>query len=435
MTDSKIMDKLVSLCKRRGFIFQSSDIYGGLEATYDYGPLGVELKNNVKQLWWRDVVTSRTDVVGMDAAIFMNSKVWEASGHVSEFHDPMVDCKNCKARFREDHIDLDKNCPTCGVKEWTDARQFNLMLKTHYCPSEDSSSVVYLRPETAQGIFVNFANAVTTSRAKLPFGIAQIGKAFRNEITTGNFLFRSREFEQMEMEFFVKPDETSEWLEYWSNARLDWYKSLGVTEKKLKLRLHEDNELAHYAAACFDVEYEFPFGWSELEGIADRGSYDLNQHAQHSGKKLTWFDSKTNEHITPSVVEASAGVDRTVLTILVDAYHEEEVKGEQRVVLKLNPKVAPITVAVFPLVNRDGMPEIAEKIIDALKGDFATFFDAGGSIGRRYRRQDEAGTPYGVTVDSDTLTDQAVTVRERDSMAQERVAMDQLSSYVFDKLR
>ena len=435
MTDSKIMDKLVSLCKRRGFIFRSSDIYGGLEATYDYGPLGVELKNNVKQLWWRDVVTSRTDVVGMDAAIFMNSKVWEASGHVSEFHDPMVDCKNCKARFREDHIDLDKNCPTCGVKEWTDARQFNLMLKTHYGPSEDSSSVVYLRPETAQGIFVNFANVVTTSRAKLPFGIAQIGKAFRNEITTGNFLFRSREFEQMEMEFFVKPDETSEWLEYWSNARLDWYKSLGITEEKLKLRPHENNELAHYADACFDVEYEFPFGWSELEGIADRGSYDLNQHAQHSGKKLTWFDSKTNEHITPAVVEASAGVDRTVLTILVDAYHEEEVKGEQRVVLKLNPKVAPITVAVFPLVNRDGMPEIAEKIIDALKGDFATFFDAGGSIGRRYRRQDEAGTPYGVTVDSDTLTDQAVTVRERDSMAQERVAMDQLSSYVFDKLR
>lgn len=434
MTDSKTMDKLVSLCKRRGFIFQSSDIYGGLEATYDYGPLGVELKNNVKQLWWRDVVTSRTDVVGMDAAIFMNSKVWEASGHVSEFHDPMVDCKNCKARFRADHIDLEKNCPNCGIKEWTDARQFNLMLKTHYGPSEDSSSVIYLRPETAQGIFVNFANTVTSSRAKLPFGIAQIGKSFRNEITTGNFLFRSREFEQMEMEFFVKPGDTSEWLEYWSNARLDWYKSLGITEEKLKLRSHEDNELAHYAAACFDVEYEFPFGWSELEGIADRGSYDLDQHTQHSGKKLTWFDSKTNEHITPAVVETSAGVDRTVLTILVDAYHEEKVKNEQRVVLKLNPKVAPITLAVFPLVNRDGMPEIAEKIMDDLKGDFAAFFDAGGSIGRRYRRQDEAGTPYGVTVDSDTLSDQTVTVRERDSMAQERVSIDQLSSYFRDKL-
>ena len=434
MTDSKTMDKLVSLCKRRGFIFQSSDIYGGLEATYDYGPLGVELKNNVKQLWWRDVVTSRTDVVGMDTAIFMNSKVWEASGHVSKFHDPMVDCKNCKARFRADHIDLEKNCPNCGIKEWTDARQFNLMLKTHYGPSEDSSSVIYLRPETAQGIFVNFANTVTSSRAKLPFGIAQIGKSFRNEITTGNFLFRSREFEQMEMEFFVKPGDTSEWLEYWSNARLDWYKSLGITEEKLKLRSHEDNELAHYAAACFDVEYEFPFGWSELEGIADRGSYDLDQHTQHSGKKLTWFDSKTNEHITPAVVETSAGVDRTVLTILVDAYHEEKVKNEQRVVLKLNPKVAPITLAVFPLVNRDGMPEIAEKIMDDLKGDFAAFFDAGGSIGRRYRRQDEAGTPYGVTVDSDTLSDQTVTVRERDSMAQERVSIDQLSSYFRDKL-
>jgi len=429
------MEKLVSLCKRRGFIFQSSEIYGGLEATYDYGPLGVELKNNVKQIWWRDVVTSRADVVGMDAAIFMNPKVWEASGHVEEFHDPLVDCKNCRARFRADHVDTDKPCPRCGIKDWTRPRQFNLMLKTHYGPSEDSSSVIYLRPETAQGIFVNFANAQSTARMKLPFGIAQIGKAFRNEITTGNFLFRSREFEQMEMEYFVRPGESSKWLEYWVEARFDWYKSLGIAENNLRLRQHEKNELAHYAADCYDVEYEFPFGWSELEGIADRGTYDLDQHVSHSGKKMTWFDSKTNEHITPAVVEASAGVDRTVLTVLADAYHEEEVKGEKRVVLRLSPRVAPITAAVFPLVNRGGMPDIAQKIVNDLRGNFAAFFDSGGSIGRRYRRQDEAGTPFGITVDSQTLEDQTVTVRQRDSMQQERVGMDQLTDCLSEKLR
>ena len=434
LSDSKVMDKLVSLCKRRGFIFQSSEIYGGLEATYDYGPRGAELKNNVKQLWWRDIVTSRSDIVGMDAAILMNPEVWKASGHLTEFHDPMVDCKNCKSRYRADHIDLEKNCPACGIKDWTEARQFNLMLKTYYGPSEDSSSEIYLRPETAQGIFVNFSNVLTASRAKLPFGIAQIGKSFRNEVTTGNFLFRSREFEQMEMEFFVKPDETTQWLNFWREERLQWYKSLGIREDRLKLRPHDDDELAHYAAACFDVEYQFPFGWSELEGIADRGTYDLEQHAKNSGKKLTWFDSSENKHITPAVVEVSAGVDRTVLTILVDAYHEEEVKGENRVVLKLNPKLAPITMAVFPLVNRDGMPEIAEKIVETLRGEFAAFFDAGGSIGRRYRRQDEAGTPYGITIDSETLEDQSVTVRDRDTMKQERISIDQLQSYFRNKI-
>ena len=434
LSDSKVMDKLVSLCKRRGFIFQSSEIYGGLEATYDYGPLGAELKNNVKQLWWRDIVTSRSDIVGMDAAILMNPEVWKASGHLTEFHDPMVDCKNCKSRYRADHIDLEKNCPACGIKDWTEARQFNLMLKTYYGPSEDSSSEIYLRPETAQGIFVNFSNVLTASRAKLPFGIAQIGKSFRNEVTTGNFLFRSREFEQMEMEIFVKPDETTQWLNFWREERLQWYKSLGIREDRLKLRPHDDDELAHYAAACFDVEYQFPFGWSELEGIADRGTYDLEQHAKNSGKKLTWFDSSENKHITPAVVEVSAGVDRTVLTILVDAYHEEEVKGENRVVLKLNPKLAPITMAVFPLVNRDGMPEIAEKIVETLRGEFAAFFDAGGSIGRRYRRQDEAGTPYGITIDSETLEDQSVTVRDRDTMKQERISIDQLQSYFRNKI-
>ncbi|MBC8174079.1 MAG: glycine--tRNA ligase, partial [Candidatus Marinimicrobia bacterium] len=272
------MDKLVSLCKRRGFIFQSSEIYGGLEATFDYGPLGVELKNHVKQIWWKDIVTSRSDVVGMDAAIFMNSKVWEASGHVEEFHDPLVDCKNCRARYRADHIDLEKPCPNCGVKDWTKPRQFNLMLKTHYGPTEDTSSIIYLRPETAQGIFVNFANVQTTARQKLPFGIAQIGKAFRNEITIGNFLFRTREFDQMELEYFVKPEESTKWLDFWVEERFNWYKNLGIREEKLRLRKHEKDELAHYAVVCYDVEYEFPFGWSELEGIADRGTFDLDQH-------------------------------------------------------------------------------------------------------------------------------------------------------------
>ncbi|MFQ6607020.1 MAG: glycine--tRNA ligase [Fidelibacterota bacterium] len=429
------MDKLISLCKRRGFIFQSSEIYGGLEATYDYGPLGVELKNNVKKHWWREIVTSRADVVGMDAAIFMNSKVWEASGHVEEFHDPLVDCKNCNSRFRADQVDLDKACPSCGIMNWTKPRQFNLMLKTHYGPSEDSAAIIYLRPETAQGIFVNFLNAQSTARMKLPFGIAQIGKAFRNEITTGNFLFRSREFEQMELEFFVKSEESSPWLDYWVEARFNWYKHIGISEDKLRLRQHDQNELAHYAANCYDVEYEFPFGWSELEGIADRGTYDLDQHATFSGKKLTWFDTKSNEHITPAVVESSAGVDRTVLTLLTDAYHEEEVRGEKRVVLRLQPKLAPITVSIFPLVNRDGLPEIAHKIFDNLKGEFAAFYDSGGSIGRRYRRQDEAGTPFGVTVDSQTLEDETVTVRERDTMTQERVSMDQLVSFLAQKLR
>ncbi|MBA7610325.1 MAG: glycine--tRNA ligase [Calditrichaeota bacterium] len=481
-----LMDKLTSLAKRRGFIFQSSEIYGGLGSTWDYGPLGVELKRNVKNRWWRDVVTAREDVVGMDAAILMHPRVWEASGHVEQFHDPLVDDRNTKKRYRLDHLleaqdreviehlskDLldrpiegnvdvhtitgiveaimshpdrvnlnDYNILADGKEaDWTIPRQFNLMFKTLIGSSEESGVETYLRPETAQGIFVNFLNVQGTARAKLPFGIAQLGKAFRNEITTGNFLFRTREFEQMELEYFVRPGESAQWLDYWTNARLEWYASLGIRKDKLRLRPHSEDELAHYCITCFDVEYEFPFGWSELEGIADRGTYDLDRHAEYSGKKLSWFDPDTNEHIVPAVVEASAGVDRTVLTILTDAYHEEDAPKaggegvERRVVLRLSPDLAPITVAVFPLVNRDGMPELARKIVDDLRGDFAASYDAGGSIGRRYRRQDEAGTPFGITIDGQTLEDQTVTVRDRDSMEQERVAIDRVKAWLRGKM-
>ena len=480
------MDKLTSLAKRRGFIFQSSEIYGGLGSTWDYGPLGVELKRNVKNRWWRDVVTAREDVVGMDAAILMHPRVWEASGHVEQFHDPLVDDKNTKRRYRLDHLleaqdrevieQLSKdlldrpiegnvdihtitgivgaimshpdriNLNDYGIladskeADWTIPRQFNLMFKTFIGSTEESGVEAYLRPETAQGIFVNFLNVQGTARAKLPFGIAQLGKAFRNEITTGNFLFRTREFEQMELEYFVRPEESAQWLDYWTDARLEWYVSLGIRREKLRLRPHSQEELSHYSQATNDLEYEFPFGWGELEGIADRGTYDLDQHAEFSGKKLTWFDPDTNEHIVPAVVEASAGVDRTVLTILADAYHEEEAptaesgKTEQRVVLRLSPDLAPITVAVFPLVNRDGMPEVARKIVDDLMGDFTAFYDAGGSIGRRYRRQDEAGTPFGITVDGQTLEDQTVTVRDRDTMEQERVSVDKVKGYLRGKM-
>ena len=423
--DIKSIEKIVSLSKRRGFIFQSSEIYGGLGSTWDYGPLGVEMKNNIKNLWWHDMVTSRQNIVGMDSAILMHPDVWKASGHVKNFHDPMVDCKNCKARYRADHIDLTKPCERCGKTDWTEPRQFNLMFKTSLGALADSGDETYLRPETAQGIFVNFSNVVTTARQKLPFGIAQLGKAFRNEITTGNFLFRTREFEQMEMEFFIYPEEAEKWLEYWSQERLNWFKSLGVRADKLRLRPHESDELAHYSTACYDVEYEFPFGWSELEGIADRGTYDLDQHNKHAKKKQTYFDQSNNKHIVPAVIEASAGVDRAFLTCLVDAYHEEKVNGEERVVLKLSPKVAPITVAVFPLVNKDGLPEISENIFYELQKEFSAFFDQGGSIGRRYRRQDEAGTPFGITVDHQTLEDNTVTLRDRDTMAQIRIPADQ----------
>ncbi|MEE9117778.1 MAG: glycine--tRNA ligase [Calditrichia bacterium] len=433
--DIKSIEKIVSLSKRRGFIFQSSEIYGGLASTWDYGPLGVEMKNNIKNLWWQDIVTSRRNIVGMDAAILMHPEVWEASGHVQNFNDPMVDCKNCKARYRADHIDLSKPCERCGKTDWTEPRQFNLMFKTSFGALAESGDITYLRPETAQGIFVNFNNVVTTARQKLPFGIAQLGKAFRNEITTGNFLFRTREFEQMELEYFIKPEEAENELKYWSQERLNWYKKLGVRANKLRLRPHDKDELAHYSKACYDIEYEFPFGWSELEGIADRGTYDLDQHNKHANKKQSYFDQENNKHIVPAVIEASGGVDRTFLTCLVDAYHEEEVHGEQRVVLKLSPKIAPITCAVYPLVNKDGLPEISDKIFIEIQTEFSAFFDQGGSIGRRYRRQDEAGTPYGITIDHQTLEDNTVTLRDRDTMKQIRIPADKVLDELKNRLQ
>ena len=433
------MDKIVSLAKRRGFIFPGSEIYGGVGSTYDYGPLGVELKMNIKNSWWTSM-THRRDVVGLDAAILMHPKVWEASGHVDGFTDPMIDCRQCKSRFREDDLS-EKNiesgqCPKCGTKDsLTEARQFNLMFKTHIGPLEDSSSIAYLRPETAQGIYVNFKNVLDTSRQKIPFGIAQIGKAFRNEITPGNFIFRTREFEQMEMQYFVHPGDDEKYFEIWKDERLKWYDELGINKAKLRLHEHSEDELAHYAKKAFDIEYEFPFGWKELEGIHNRTDFDLQRHIEHSGKKLDYFDEKNNERYVPYIIETSAGVDRTTLTCLIDAYEEEEVKGEKRVVLKFAPKIAPIKVGIFPLVNKDGLPEIAEKIAEDVSKNFAIFYDSKGAIGRRYRRMDEAGTPFGITVDHQTLEDGSVTLRDRDSMIQERIAAEQANSVLSEKFK
>lgn len=427
-----LMDKLVSLSKRRGFIFQSSEIYGGLNALWDYGPMGVELKRNIKDIWWEAMTQLRDDIEGIDAAIIMHPKVWEASGHVQNFTDPLVDCKKCKMRFRADQVE-GKKCPNCGG-ELTEARLFNLMFKTHLGPVEDEASIAYLRPETAQGIYVNFLNVLGPSRQKIPFGIAQIGKAFRNEISPGNFIFRSREFEQMEMQFFIHPKEDAKWLEYWRDQRFNWYTNLGVRKENLKLHQHEHKELAHYAKMAYDIEYNFPFGWKEIEGIHNRTNFDLTQHSQFSGKDLTYFDDATKERFIPYIIETSAGVDRSMLVFLVDAYHEEEVKGEKRVVLKLSPKIAPVKVAILPLVNRDNMPDVALKIFHDLKKHFKCFYDDGGAIGRRYRRQDEIGTPYALTVDSQTLQDETVTLRERDSMEQIRVNTSQLVDVIKKRL-
>ena len=426
------MDQIVSLCKRRGFVFQSSEIYGGLGSCWDYGPYGVELKRNLKDFWWKAMTQKRDDVEGIDAAILMHPKVWETSGHVANFTDPMVDCKKCKARFRADQLETAR-CPEkpskspleCGG-ELTEPRMFNLMFKTFMGPVEDSSAVVYMRPETAQGIYVNFLNVMGPSRQKVPFGIAQIGKAFRNEITPGNFIFRTREFEQMEMQFFIKPSDDDQWFDYWKAERMQFYYDLGVNKDKLRYHEHGKDELAHYAKKAYDIEYEFPFGWKELEGIHNRTDFDLSRHTEATGKDLSYFDEKTREKFIPYIIETSAGCDRTLLVLLVDAYTEEEVKGETRVVLKFSPKIAPVKVAVFPLVNKDGMPEIAMKVFHELKEHFKAFYDTSGAVGRRYRRMDEIGTPYCVTIDGQTSQDETVTIRDRDTMEQTRVKIADL---------
>ena len=490
-----LMDKLVALCKRRGFIFQSSEIYGGINGFWDYGPLGVELKRNVKEAWWTDVVRRRDDIVGLDCSIIMNPKVWEASGHVVNFNDPLVDCRKCKARFRADKVftviarDGDNVLLSAGVEaddadharqaaaagansqtrrrlaqkgdaaawtvfradrvpdgqaalcclcggQLTDARKFNMMFKTFVGAMEDSSAQAYLRPETAQGIFCNYRNVLDTSRLRLPFGIAQIGKAFRNEINPRNYTFRSREFEQMEIEFFCHPDEAQQWYARWRDTRFRWYVDLGLTSSKLRLRDHEADELAHYAAACADVEYEFPFGVLELEGIANRTDFDLSEHQKHSGRDMAYFDDETKERFIPYVIEPSGGVDRTVLAFLCEAYTEDEAPDEhgnpqKRVVMKFHPRLAPTKLAVFPLVKKDGMPEIARKIYDDVQAaGLAAFYDEKGAVGRRYRRQDEAGTPFCVTVDGQTLEDQTVTIRDRDTLVQQRIAAGAVVEYV-----
>lgn len=474
------MDKIVSLAKRRGFVFQSSEIYGGLNGCWDYGPLGVEMLNNLKQQWWRSM-TFRDDIEGIDAAILMHPRVWEASGHVANFTDPMVDCKQCKSRYRVDvlfdELSIKKkkdilrelfpnefegqqkderiesefalrfadeatvtsalkksiSCPNCGNKgTFTEARQFNLMFKTFIGSVEDNNNVVYLRPETAQGIFVNFLNVQSASRQKLPFGIAQIGKAFRNEINTKNFLFRTREFEQMEMQYFVKPGEEDRWFEYWREERMKWFLDLGMKQENLQWHKHE--KLAHYAKAAFDIEFKFPFGWGEIEGIHSRTDFDLGNHEKYSGKAMRYYDEQTKEKFVPYVIETSIGASRSFMAFLCASYDEEMVEGEMRTVLHLHPKLAPMKAAILPLVNRDGMDEIAHNLTKDVQKNFRVFYDDSGAIGRRYRRQDEIGTPYCFTVDSQTLQDQTVTVRERDSMKQERIAMSKVKEYLLERI-
>ncbi len=481
------MDKLVSLCKRRGYIFGSSEIYGGLSAVYDYGPLGAELKRNIKNFWWKWMVQKRENIVGLDAAILMHPRVWEASGHVAGFQDPLVDCKVTKLRYRADQVfvlkppasaenqllfafkegddemaenkikKIAKADPSTyekillteiPVKEFpkivgpdmnepgtlTEPRQFNLMFQTHVGPVADSANVVYMRPETAQGIYVNFLNVVNSTRVKVPFGIAQIGKAFRNEITTENFIFRTREFEQMEMQFFVRPGTDMEWFETWKQDRIDYYKALGIRQEKLRFHEHGEGELAHYAAAAFDIQYEFPFGWKELEGIHNRTDFDLKRHQEWSGKDQTYFDDEVKEKYVPFIVETSAGCDRTLLTVLADAYEEQQLENDMRTVLHLHPALAPIKAGIFPLVKKDGLPEIARQLENELKHYYPVFYDEGGAVGRRYRRQDEIGTPYCFTVDFQTKEDNTVTVRDRDSMEQERIPISSVFDYLFKKI-
>jgi glycyl-tRNA synthetase len=436
------MDKIVSLCKRRGIIFPSSEIYGGIGSSYDYGHYGVLLKNNVKAQWWRALLQERDDVVALDSAIIQHPRTWEASGHVAGFTDPLVDCRTCKRRYRADKLE-DSQCgqkpslqpgegPNCDL---TDARNFNLMFQTTVGPVQDEGSVVFLRPETAQGIFLNFKHYLQFSRKKPPFGIAQVGKSFRNEITPGNFVFRMREFEQMEMEFFVPPDEADQWYDFWKQARFDWYLKLGIRPDHLRLRPHDADELSHYSSGTSDVEYLYPIGWQELEGIANRGDFDLTQHAEYSRQNLEYVDTASGERYLPHVIEPAAGADRATLAFLCDAYDEDQIEGETRTVLRLHPQLAPVKAAVLPLVKKDGQPELAREILFDLRERMQVEYDEGGAIGRRYRRQDEIGTPWSITVDHQSIEDRTVTIRDRDSLQQQRVPIGDLADQLEQRLR
>jgi glycyl-tRNA synthetase len=444
-THPDVMEKLVSLCKRRGFVFQSSEIYGGLGSVWDYGPLGVELKRNLQERWWHAMVRSRDDIEGIDSAILMHPRVWEASGHVGGFVDPLVDCKTCKGRFRADRLEDAQ----CGRKpsrrpgehsecQLTEPRQFNLMFKTHIGPVEESAAVIYLRPETAQGTYVNFLNVQQSTRQRVPFGIAQIGKSFRNEITPGNFIFRTREFEQMEMQFFVEPGSDMEWFDRWKSWRMDWHVANGLMAERLRFHEHGPGELAHYARAAFDIEFDFggTLGFQEIEGVHNRGDFDLGRHQEYSGKRLEYVDQANNKRYLPFVIETAAGPNRTVLALLVNAYREEKVEGEEegRTVLGLHPALAPVKAGVFPLVKKDGMPEFAQRLARELRASFPVFYDESGAIGRRYRRQDEVGTPFCLTVDGQSMEDGTVTIRDRDTLQQERVAAERVRARIAERI-
>jgi glycyl-tRNA synthetase len=433
------MDDIVNLCKRRGFVFPSAEIYGGFRSTYDYGPLGALMLRNVKEAWWRSMVQLRDDVVGLDAAILSSPKIWAASGHLANFTDPLVDCRNCKERSRADHLEPDPvdgrlHCPNCGSTDLTEPRAFNLLFKTYVGPVEDEASVAYLRPETAQGHFVNFLNVLNTSRKRPPFGIAQMGKSFRNEITPGNFVFRTREFEQMELEFFVPPAEGPMWFEYWCQARLDWYVELGIPREQLRLRPHTADELSHYSAGTSDVEFLYPWGWGELEGIANRTDFDLRAHSEASGVRLEYFDAASGERYFPHVIEPAAGATRTMMAFLLAGYDEDEVGGEKRAVLRLHPQLAPYKVAVLPLSRKESLVPVAKEVLALLQPRVMCEYDETQSIGRRYRRQDEIGTPLAVTIDFDTLEDRAVTIRDRDTTDQVRVPIDKVVDEVVARL-
>jgi glycyl-tRNA synthetase len=435
------MDKIVSLCKRRGFIFPASEIYGGIANTYDYGHYGVLLKNNVVAEWWRAMIQERDDIVALDSAIIQHPRTWEASGHLAGFTDPLVDCRTCKQRFRADHLDQvpcgqkpSKHPGEDAVCDLTEAREFNLMFETTIGPVKEAGATVYLRPETAQGIFLDFKQVLQFARRKPPFGIAQVGKSFRNEIPPGNFTFRTLEFEQMEMEYFVPPDQAQHWYVHWLHERFEWYVRLGIERERLRLRAHDPDELSHYSSGTSDVEYLFPIGWSELEGIANRGNFDLTQHAKHSGERLEFNDPQSGERYVPHVIEPAAGVGRSVLAFLCDAYDEDEIGGEQRTVLRLHPALAPVKVAVLPLLRKDGQPELAREVYERLRRSMKAEYDEGGAIGRRYRRQDEIGTPFAVTIDHQSLDDRTVTVRDRDTLQQERVAIDELPARLLERL-